>query len=201
MLPKQKHLNGGGGWEVKTAEGEDIKMLIPDKLHSTKDTSLMLEATGKETTALLVYAVVYEFMPSHQPQVNSFQDASSSSIWFKPPQFKLVSKFPISQSDRASMRYAGSPIQIGPILHQQESKETPSPPWCQTQTGTTCLMGLGSVWALLRSLLSSFGSVTGRTVLPSGSCCYEGVCLGSFPFTIGTLSPRCQVPPSLKHRM
>lgn len=148
MLPKQKHLNGGG-WEVKTAEGEDIKMLISDKLHSTKDRSLMLEATGKEATALLVYAVVYEFMPSHQPQVNSFQDASSSSIWFKPPQFKLVSKFPISQSDRASMRYAGSPIQIGPILHQQESKETPSPPWCQTQTGTTCLMGLGSVWALL----------------------------------------------------
>lgn len=82
VLPRQKHLNGGEGWEVKTAEVEDFKMLISDQLHSRKDTSLMLEATGKETTALFVCAVMYEFMPSHQPQVNSFQDASSSYIWF-----------------------------------------------------------------------------------------------------------------------
>lgn len=79
MLCKQKHVKGGGCWEVKTTQGEDIKILISDKLHSMKDTYLMFEATSKETKASVVTenAVVCEFMPSHQPQVNSFQDASS----------------------------------------------------------------------------------------------------------------------------
>lgn len=39
LITKQKHLTeggGGGSGEVKTAEGEDIKMLISDKLQTAQ---------------------------------------------------------------------------------------------------------------------------------------------------------------------
>lgn len=127
-----------------------------------------------ENDVVTLIIVVQWNVTEGPPSTQSRWQWPSTAGQCNPPQFTLVSRFPISQSDRVSMRYAGSPIQIGTILYQRASEKTPSPPWCQTQTGTTCLMGLGSVWALLRSLLSSCGSVTGRTVLPSRSCCYEG---------------------------
>ena len=50
---------------MKTAAGENIKMFISDKLHSSKEL-FVARARGEDTTALFVtlYTCMYEFMPS-----------------------------------------------------------------------------------------------------------------------------------------
>lgn len=63
---------GGGGWKVKTAEGENIKMFISDKLHSAKNYLMPEPQATRQQLYLLLCMQSWEITLSYQPRFNSY---------------------------------------------------------------------------------------------------------------------------------